>query len=250
MRIDILTLFTGMCEAVLSESIVGRARKNGLIDIRCHDMRDYTLNKHKRVDDSPYGGGMGMVLQPQPVYDCFQAVCRESGSRPHVIYLSPKGRPFCQRRAVELSHMEHLLLLCGHYEGVDQRVLDEMVDEELSLGDYVITGGELAALVVADAICRLCDGVLPDESCYIEESHFSGLLEYPQYTRPEEWNGRRVPEVLLSGHHANIAAWRRQQSLAITLQNRPDLLEKAPLTPEDKKILAQLTGEPSNQGEK
>lgn len=240
MRIDILTLFTGMCEAVLSESIVGRARKNELIDIRCHDMRDYTTNKHKRVDDSPYGGGMGMVLQPQPVYDCYEAVCRESGSRPHVIYLSPKGAPFCQRRAVELSRQAHLMLLCGHYEGIDQRVLDEIVDEELSLGDYVITGGELAALVVADAICRLCDGVLSDASCYTDESHYAGLLEYPQYTRPEEWNGRRVPEVLLSGHHANIAAWRRQQSLAVTLEKRPDLLEAAPLTEQDKTWLAAL----------
>ena len=225
MRIDIATLFPELCEAVLSESIVGRARKKGAIEVACHQIRDYTTDKHRRVDDVPYGGGMGMVMQAQPIYSCYQAICEQIGCKPHTIYMSPKGSVFTQQKAVELSKLPHILLICGHYEGVDQRILDRIVDEEISIGDYVLTGGELPALVVSDAVARMCDGVLASPECFEEESHFSGLLEYPQYTRPEIWEGEAVPPILLSGHHKNIAAWRREQSLAITKERRPDLFD-------------------------
>ncbi len=226
MRIEIATLFPEMCEAVLSESIVGRARKAGKITVHCRQIREYTHDKHRRVDDTPYGGGMGMVMQCQPIYDCFKAVCDEFGAKPHTIYMSPKGKILTQQRAEELSHMEDILMICGHYEGVDQRVLDKIVDEEISVGDYVLTGGELPALVLVDAVARMCDGVLPDESCFMDESIYSGLLEYPQYTRPEIWENEPVPEVLLSGHHKNIAQWRLEKSLKLTELRRPDLYEK------------------------
>ena len=239
MKIEIMTLFPEMCMSVLSESILGRARAAGLVDLACRNIRDYTTDKHNRVDDAPYGGGMGMVMQAQPIYDCYQAICAESDSTPHLIYLSPKGRTFTQKKAVELSQKEHLVLLCGHYEGVDQRVLDEIVDEEISIGDYVLTGGELPALVVADAVCRMLPGVLSDEVCFTEESHFSGLLEYPHYTRPAVWHDRPVPEVLLSGHHANIVRWRRAQSIQTTLQKRPEPLAQAELTEKEKVILSE-----------
>lgn len=227
MRIDIATLFPEMCEAVLGESIIGRARKAGKLEIHCHNIRDYSKDKHRRVDDTPYGGGKGMLMQTMPIYDCFEAVCAMTKTRPHVIYMSPKGQPFCQQKALELREHEHIFILCGHYEGVDQRVLDEIVDEEISLGDYVLTGGELGALVIADAVGRLCPGVLSEEVCFTEESHYSGLLEYPQYTRPPVWHGMQVPAVLSSGHHANIQKWQREQSLRVTAQRRPDLLHKA-----------------------
>ena len=181
-----------------------------------------------------------MLMQTMPIYDCFEAVCAMTKTRPHVIYMSPKGHPFCQQKALELREHEHIFILCGHYEGVDQRVLDEIVDEEISLGDYVLTGGELGALVIADAVGRLCPGVLSEEVCFTEESHYSGLLEYPQYTRPATWRGRSVPPVLLSGNHAAIAKWRREQSLLRTLHKRPDLLAAAELTKQDKKYLVSL----------
>lgn len=225
MKIDIMTLFPEMCEAVLGESIVGRARKNRLCEVRCHNIRDYTLDKHNRVDDTPYGGGMGMVMQAEPIYRCYRAITADCAEKPLTIYLSPQGRVFTQQMAVEFSEKDHLVLLCGHYEGVDERVLEEIVDLEVSIGDYVLTGGELPALVLADAVIRLCDGVLSDQSCFEEESHFNGLLEYPQYTRPETWNNKSVPSVLLSGHHANIAKWRTEQSLERTRLKRPDLYE-------------------------
>ena len=240
MRIDIATLFPEMCEAVLGESIIGRARKAGKLEIHCHNIRDYSKDKHRRVDDTPYSGGKGMLMQTMPIYDCFEAVCAMTKTRPHVIYMSPKGQPFCQQKALELREHEHIFILCGHYEGVDQRVLDEIVDEEISLGDYVLTGGELGALVIADAVGRLCPGVLSEEVCFTEESHYSGLLEYPQYTRPATWRGRSVPPVLLSGNHAAIAKWRREQSLLRTLHKRPDLLAAAELTKQDKKYLVSL----------
>jgi tRNA (guanine37-N1)-methyltransferase len=224
MRIDIATLFPEMCERVLSESIIGRARKKGLLEINCHNIRDYTEDKHRRVDDSPYGGGMGMVMQAEPIFQCFSKVTSGFEQKPHVIYMSPKGEVFSQKKAVELSKKESIFIICGHYEGVDQRLIDEIVDEEISIGDYVLTGGELPALVLADAVARLCDGVLASPECFEQESHFSGLLEYPHYTRPEVWHGREVPEVLLSGHHKNIESWRREQSLKITKEKRPDLL--------------------------
>ena len=225
MRIEIATLFPDMCEAVLSESIIGRARKAGAIEVHCHNIRDYTLDKHRRVDDTPYGGGMGMVMQAEPIYRCWQAVCEQLGERPHTIYMSPQGKTLTQGRARNLSKMSSLFLLCGHYEGVDQRVLDKIVDEEISIGDYVLTGGELPALVLTDAVARMCSGVLPAAICFEDESHFSGLLEYPQYSRPEIWEGERVPEVLLSGHHLNISRWRQEQSLRVTEEKRPDLYQ-------------------------
>lgn len=226
MRIDIATLFPEMCEAVLGESIVGRARKAEKIEIHCHQIRDYSTDKHHRVDDSPYGGGMGMVMQCEPIYRCYLDVCSQVSSAPHVIYMSPKGKVFCQSDAVRISQYENVFVLCGHYEGVDQRILDKIVDEEISIGDYVLTGGELPAMVMCDAIARMCPGVLSAEECFTEESHFSGLLEYPQYTRPEVWEGMEVPPVLMSGHHKNIASYRHEEAMRITAERRPDMLEK------------------------
>lgn len=226
MRIDIATLFPEMCEAVLGESIVGRARKAGKIEIHCHQIRDYSTDKHRRVDDTPYGGGMGMVMQAEPIYRCFLAVTSDFERKPHTIYMSPKGNVFTQQRAIELSKMSNLFIICGHYEGVDQRVIDKIVDEEISIGDYVLTGGELPAMAVTDAVARMCDGVLASEECFREESHFSGLLEYPHYTRPEVWEGERVPEVLLTGHHKNIEEFRHNEAVKITQERRPDLFTK------------------------
>ncbi len=227
MRIDIMTLFPQMCEVVMNESIIGRAQKKGVLTVRCHQIREYTDNRQKQVDDYPYGGGMGLVMYAQPIDACFRAVCEQAGNRPHLIYLTPQAPVLTQERAKELAQLPNLCLLCGHYEGVDERVLEALVDETLSIGDYVLTGGELPALVLADCVARLVPGVLSDEACFTEESHYSGLLEYPQYTRPAVWQGREVPPELLSGHHAHIARWRREQSLKRTLQRRPDLLEKA-----------------------
>jgi len=241
MRIDIMTLFPEMFEPVIATSIIGRARAAGHLDIRCHHLRDYTQDKHFRTDFAPCGGGKGMLLHPQPIYGCFQAVVQQqNGRRPHVIYMSPGGSLLTQARAVELSRLPGICILCGHYEGVDQRVLDEIVDEELSVGDYVLTGGEIPALVLCDCVARLCPGVLADDACWQQESHSDGLLEYPQYTRPAEWRGRPVPQVLLSGHHANIERWRRERSLEKTRRARPDLLEKAVLTEADRAFLASL----------
>ncbi len=226
MRIEIATLFPEMCEAVLGESIVGRARKSGKIILNCRQIREYTQDKHRRVDDTPYGGGMGMVMQCEPIYNCYKAVCQELGTIPHTIYMSPKGTIFNQKKAEELSHMDSIFIICGHYEGVDQRIIDKIVDEEISMGDYVLTGGEIPAMALADAVARMCPGVLSDEACYKDESIYSGLLEYPQYTRPEVWEDMPVPPVLLSGHHKNIQEWRMQQAMQITRERRPDLLDK------------------------
>ena len=227
MRIDIATLFPAMCEAVLSESVVGRGRKGGFITIECHNIRDYTLDKHRRVDDKAYGGGTGMVMQAQPVYDCVQYILKNAGAeKSRLIYLSPQGKRLDQKLVKELAQEEHLVLLCGHYEGVDQRVLDELEAEEISVGDYVVTGGELPALIIADAVARLQEGVLPNEEAYSIESHYNGLLEYPQYTRPEVWRERRVPEVLLSGHHQNVEKWQEEKAREVTKRKRPDMLEK------------------------
>ena len=226
-RIDIATLFPEMCEAVLSTSIIGRARKAGKCEIYCHNIRDYSPDpKHHRVDDSPYGGGKGMVMQPEPIYRCYLDIIRQSGSVPHVIYMSPQGSVLNQQKALELREMTHIMLLCGHYEGVDERIIEKIVDEEVSIGDYVLTGGELGALVLTDAVVRLCDGVLAADVCYEDESHMNGLLEYPQYTRPEVWEGMEVPEILRSGHHAKIDAWRMEQSLCRTTKKRPDMMKK------------------------
>ena len=244
MQIDIATLFPEMCDAVLQESILGRAQKSGAISVQCWNIRDYTLNKHKRVDDVPYGGGRGMVMQADPIYRCWEAVCAERESKPHCIYLSPKGSVFTQQKAVALSQLPHLFLLCGHYEGIDQRILDTIIDEEISIGDFVLTGGEIPAMAVADAVCRMVPGVLPDEEAFTAESHWDGLLEHPQYTRPENWRGREVPEVLLSGHHANIEAWRREMSLRRTKKDRPDLFAQfQPQDKRDKKILDKMNSD-------
>ncbi len=237
MKIDILTLFPEMCETVLNESIIGRARKAEKVELQCHNIRDFANNKHNKVDDMPYGGGMGMVMSAEPIYNCYKSLYSEDKPKPHLIYLSPKGETLTQKKVVELSKLDRIVLLCGHYEGVDERVLEEIVDEQISLGDFVLTGGELPALCLADAVCRMLPGVLSDELCFEDESHFSGLLEYPQYTRPAEWNGRAVPEVLLSGNHAEIAKWRRKQSLEITRELRPEMFEKIELDKTDRKLL-------------
>lgn len=240
MRIDILTLFPEMCDCFLRESIIGRARERGCVEIYCRDIRDYTLDKHNRVDDAPYGGGTGMIIQVQPVFSCYEALCEDLGKKPHLIYMSPQGKTLTQKRVVELSELDNIAILCGHYEGIDERVIEEIVDEEISLGDYVTTGGEMPALILADAISRMLPGVLANEDAFQLESHYSSLLEHPQYTRPYEWHGKTVPDVLLSGHHANIAKWQREQSLRRTLERRPDLLEKAELTKKDKEYLQKL----------
>lgn len=240
MRIDILTLFPEMCLNVLSESIIGRARANGCVEINCRNIRDYTSDKHNRVDDSPYGGGTGMIMQTQPIYDCFLSLCRELGKKPHFIYMSPQGKTLNQQRVKELSALDNVAILCGHYEGVDERVIEEIVDEEISIGDYVLTGGELPALILADSISRMLPGVLANEDAFTLESHYSGMLEYPQYTRPYEWHGMKVPQVLTSGHHANILAWQHEQSLKRTYERRPDLLKKAELSNKDKAFIKKL----------
>ena len=236
MRIDIITLFPEMCEAVLSESIIGRARKSGAIDIRCHQLRDYALDKHRRVDDTTYGGGMGMLMLAEPIALCYESICEQTREKSHLIYLSPKGETLTQAKLKELSQHDNVCLLCGHYEGVDQRVLDRYVDEEISIGDYVLTGGELPAMVLADSLARLQPGVLSDDECFELESHYDGLLEYPQYTKPQVWRGEAIPDVLYSGHHENIRKWRREQSIVETAKKRPYMIEKAPLSDEERRL--------------
>lgn len=240
MKITIMTLFPEMCNAVLDESIIGRARKSGIIEIDTVNIRDFTHDKHNRVDDAPYGGGMGMLMQTQPIYDCFASLCSEDGKKPHLIYMSAQGKTLTQKRVKELSQLPNIAILCGHYEGVDERIIEEIVDEEISVGDYVLTGGELPALILSDSIARMIDGVLPNDEAKELESHYSGLLEYPQYTRPPDWHGRKVPDILLSGHHGNIDKWRREKSLERTLERRPDMLKSAELTKKDREYLAKL----------
>ena len=227
MRIDIATLFPEMCEAVLSTSIIGRARRAGFIEVYCHNIRDYSEDKHQRVDAPPYGGGNGMLMQADPIYRCYEHICEDACSKPFVIYMSPQGAVLNQALAVDFAeNYEHLLLICGHYEGIDERIIEEIVDMEVSIGDYVLTGGELGALVLTDAVGRLCDGVLSEDVCFEDESHYSGLLEYPQYTRPQVWHGKEVPQVLLSGNHKMIADWRHEQAVKRTMEKRPDMLKK------------------------
>ena len=240
MRIDLLTLFPDMCEAVMAESIVGRARKKGYLQVCCHQIRDYAYDKHQRVDDCPFGGGKGMLLMAEPIALCIDDLTAHLGKKPHMIYMSPQGSVLNQQRIKELGQMENIAILCGHYEGVDERLLDAYVDEQISLGDFVLTGGELPALALADAVSRMVKGVLAEDVCFEEESHYSGLLEYPHYTRPAVWRGREVPPVLLSGHHANIAKWRRAQSLWRTLQHRPDMLEQVEFEKGDADLLYQI----------
>lgn len=243
MRIDIMTLFTDMCNTVLGESIIGRAREAGKVEINTIDIRDFSKDKHRHVDDKPYGGGMGMVMLAEPIYDCFNALCESIGKKPHLIYMTPQGKTLTQQRVKELAKLENIAILCGHYEGVDERVIEELQPEEISIGDYVLTGGELPALVLADSVSRMLEGVLSDEECYTNESHYNSLLDYPQYTHPAVWMGRQVPEVLLSGHHANVDKWRREQCIRRTYQRRPDMLKNAQLDKNDLAVLAQLEKE-------
>ena len=238
----VLTLFPEMIQQTLSHSIMGRAQKEGHISVEAINIRDYTLNKQKHVDDYPYGGGAGMVMQAQPIYGAYQSIAEKAqGAR--VVYMTPQGRPFTQRIAEELSQEENLVFLCGHYEGIDERIIEEIVTDEISLGDFVLTGGELAAITIIDAVSRLVPGVLGKEDSFADESFSDGLLEYPQYTRPPVFHGKEVPEILLSGHHANIAKWRREQSLIRTVKKRPDLLETAELTAKERQFVERLREE-------
>ncbi len=240
-----MTLFPETVGDMMNESILGRAQERDFIRIEAHQIRDYTLNKQKQVDDYPYGGGRGAVMQADPLYQCWSHIRSLSESTPHTIYLSPCGKTFCQADARRLREQyQHLILVCGHYEGIDERFIEECVDEEISLGDFVLTGGEIPAMAVADAVARLVPGVLPDEECFVNESHWNGMLEYPQYSRPEVWHGRAVPSILLSGHHVKIAKWRRKQSILRTRQRRPDLYAKLDLSSkEDQTLLKELEKE-------
>lgn len=226
MKFDVMTLFPDMVRGVLSESIIGRAQNGGLIQVDCHNIRDFSTDKHRKTDDTPYGGGVGMVMTCQPIYDCYENILRSipEGNKKRVIYMSPKGQIFSHDKAKELSGYDNLIFLCGHYEGVDQRVLDLIVDEEISIGDYVVTGGEIPACIVIDAVSRLIDGVLASSECYEGESVASGILEYPQYTKPREFRGREVPEIILSGDHAKIDRWRLEEAVKITKERRPEML--------------------------
>lgn len=231
MRFDIMTLFPEFVDHILGESIIGRARKSGAIDVRLYNIRDYSKDKHRRVDDTPYGGGKGMLMMAPPIYDCYTGIIDdqkssgfEAKSR-RVVYMSPAGKILDQKKAEELSKYDNIVILCGHYEGVDRRIVDEIVDEEISIGDFVLTGGEIPAAILVDCVSRLLPGVLADPECYEKESISSGMLEYPQYTRPYEFHGVKVPDVLISGHHSNIDKWRDEQARQLTEKQRPDLLE-------------------------
>ena len=244
MRIDILTLFPDSVLDVLADSIIGRAQERGILHIEAHQIRDYTVNKQCQVDDYPYGGGRGAVMQADPLYRCWEAVKNMVEGPVHTIYLSPCGHTFKQADAIRLSNHCNLILVCGHYEGIDQRFIDECVDEEISLGDFVLTGGEIAAMAVADAVCRMVPGVLADPECFEDDSHYNGLLEYPQYSRPAVWHGREVPAILLSGNHEKVAQWRRKQALRRTRERRPDMYEKLDLSSKkDRKLLAEMEAE-------
>lgn len=224
MRFDVLTLFPGLIESVTDSSIVGRAKKEGLIEVFAHDIRDFSTDRHRRVDDTPYGGGMGMLMAAPPVCDCFDSVRRSQTGSSRCVYMSPQGKVLTQRHAAELLRYDNLTIVCGHYEGIDRRAVDEIVDEEISIGDYVLTGGELPACILIDVMSRMIDGVLSDRECFENESIMCGGLEYPQYTRPVEFRGRTVPEVLRNGDHAEIEKWRKKAALELTKKNRPDLL--------------------------
>ncbi len=246
MRIDIMTLFDETVGDMMNESILGRAQERGYIKIEAHQIRDYTTNKQNQVDDYPYGGGRGALMQADPLYNCWTHICDEAGGPVHTIYLSPAGTTFNQAKARELLQYENLVLVCGHYEGIDERFIEECVDEEISMGDFVLTGGEIPAMAVADCVARMVPGVLPDPECFEDESHYNGLLEYPQYSRPEVWHGLRVPPVLLSGHHENVRKWRRRMAISRTRARRPDMYAKLDLSSkEDRKLLAQLDEEES-----
>lgn len=242
MKFHIMTLFPDMITSGLGSSIIGRAAEKGILEIKAWNIRDYAFNKHQSVDDYPYGGGAGMLMQAEPVYQTWKAICADTNKKtPRVVYLSPQGKPFNQAMAEEFAKEEELILLCGHYEGIDERVLEEIVTDYVSAGDYVLTGGELPAMMMVDAISRLIPGVLHNDVSAEFESFQENLLEYPQYSRPETWHGRQVPQILLSGHHANVEKWRREQSVIRTAKWRPDLLEKASLTEKEKELAEQIS---------
>ncbi len=244
MRIDIMTLFPDTVGDMMNESILGRAQERGHIRIEAHQIRDWTTNKQMQVDDYPYGGGRGAVMQADPLYNLWTHLCDEAMGPVHTIFMSPAGKTFTQTEARRLLQYDNLILVCGHYEGIDERFIEECVDEELSIGDFVLTGGELPAMVIADAVARMVPGVLPDPECFEDESHYNGMLEYPQYSRPEVWHGLQVPPILLSGHHANIAKWRRKQSILRTRTRRPDMYAKLSFdSKQDKKLLRELEEE-------
>lgn len=255
MRIDIMTLFPDLIDGVMRESVIGRAQAKGLIEIRATNIRDYALDKHHKADDAPYGGGRGMVMLPEPLFLCHEALT--AGEHIHTVMMSAQGAPFNQEKARELLARGRFIIVCGHYEGIDQRFIDACVDEEISIGDFVLTGGEIPAMAVADAVCRMVPGVLPDAECFEEESHWNGLLEYPQYSRPAEWHGRQVPEILLSGDHGKVAAWRKKESYKRTMRRRPDMFaqfdESQLTTKAEKKVLQQakeeLAAEDAEQSE-
>lgn len=237
MKFDILTIFPDIFDSVLGSSIIGRAQEAGLIKVQAHNIRDFSKDKHKKTDDYPYGGGNGLVMLAQPIYDAYVSIIEKLDYKPYFIYMSPQGKRLDQQLVEKLSSHRHIVLLCGHYEGVDERIIEELIDEEISIGDYVLTGGEIPAMVLIDAISRSVPGVLTNEDSYAEESHKDGVLEYPQYTRPYDFMGIKVPDVLMSGHHANINKWRRLQALKRTRYRRPDLYDKLEISKEDKKLL-------------
>ena len=237
MRFDILTIFPEIIDVVLGSSIIGRAQESGLITVKTHNIRDFSKDKHKKTDDYPYGGGNGLVMLAQPIYDAYMSIVGGLDYKPYFIYMSPQGKLLNQKLVEEVSAHSHIVLLCGHYEGIDERIIEELVDEEISIGDYVLTGGEIPAMALVDAVSRTVPGVLSNDESYSDESHKNGVLEYPQYTRPYEFLDKKVPDILLSGHHANIDKWRRLQSLKRTREKRPDMFAKLQLTEEDKKLL-------------
>ncbi|TDT61597.1 tRNA (guanosine(37)-N1)-methyltransferase TrmD [Fonticella tunisiensis] len=244
MKFDILTLFPEMFD-VFNHSIIKRAREKGIVELNVHDIRDYTTNKHKKVDDYPYGGGAGMVMQAEPIYNAVESIKEIYGYKPYTILMSPKGKKYNQDLCRELSNIKHIMLICGHYEGIDERIMP-LVDLEISIGDYVLTGGEIAAMAIVDSVSRMVPGVLSTQESFENESFYEGLLEYPQYTRPEVFRGMKVPDVLLSGNHSKILEWRRYQSLKITYERRRDLIEKADLSPDDIKMLERIKKECSD----
>ena len=247
MRIDIITLFPEMIQTVLNESIIGRAQKKGVLSVECHQLREFAFDKHRHVDDAPYGGGKGMLMMTEPIALCYEDICSKLDEKPYFVYMSPQGNVLTQQKLIDIS-FEHknICVLCGHYEGVDQRVIDELIDEEISIGDYVLTGGELPTLVFVDALARMEKGVLSEDECFTKESHYDGLLEYPQYTRPQVWRGKEVPQVLLSGHHENVDKWRREQSVINTAKKRPDMIEKATLSDSERALAESIINDGEN----
>lgn len=247
MKIDIMTLFPDMIRTVMETSIIGHAQGNGFVEINPVNIRDYSPSPNRRTDDYPYGGGQGLVMLAEPLYLCHKALCEKAGGHVHTILMSAQGQSYDQKKARELLAHKHIILVCGHYEGVDERFIEECVDEEISLGNFVMTGGEIPAMAIADSVCRMVPGVLSEEACFTDESHWEGLLEYPQYTRPEVWHGRTVPKILTSGHHVNIEKWRRGQMLIRTLKRRPELFKRADITPADTLQVMQLLEEEENE---